>query len=129
MVPEHSLTETAVPANSNWQKEYDRFEQLQFLRRFPTKNLSEYENLRPLMERYRELERAAKETPATIDWSMGNFCPLDCRLLVPHREISGRLVDLYMTTTESVLCILYIPSFLHDYIYIFIYNKLVCLRT
>ncbi|KAJ5909070.1 hypothetical protein N7495_001752 [Penicillium taxi] len=107
---EHQFTEAAVLGTSHWEKELDRFEQLQFLRHAPHDLGPEFQNLRPLLERSRELEKERVALNRPIDIAS---C-VDCRCMVPDRGTCDRLVDLYMTTFESVVRIVHVPSFLQD---------------
>jgi hypothetical protein len=107
---EPQLTEAAVLSAGHWKKELDRFERLQFLRRDPCKLNLEFQDLRPLLERSFELE---KEMVAQ-DQSIGAEVHVECRGLVPDRETCDRLVEFYITTFESVIRIVHIPSFLQD---------------
>lgn len=54
---EHQFTTAAFLGAGHWQKELDRFERLQFLRHAPHELGPEFQDLRPLLERSRELEK------------------------------------------------------------------------
>lgn len=108
---EHQSTDEVVLDAAPWQKEIDRFEQLQFLCRNPHDLGPEFQELRPLLERSRELEKER----VVPDWPTDISPHADPRCLVPDRGTCDRLVDLYMITFESVVRIVHVPSFFQDY--------------
>ncbi|PTB81959.1 hypothetical protein M440DRAFT_1388273 [Trichoderma longibrachiatum ATCC 18648] len=76
------------------------------------------EPLRPLIERFVELEHQARPSaPAvTPNWAVGPDLSIHAvRRLLPPQRTCDRLLDAYFTTFESVLRILHIPDFRHDY--------------
>ncbi|EKV13498.1 hypothetical protein PDIG_38800 [Penicillium digitatum PHI26] len=108
---ERQFAEAVVLDVGRWQKELDRFERLQFLRHAPHDLGPEFQDLRPLLERSRELERER----AALVRSTGTTSCVDCRCLVPDRGTCDRLVEHYMITFESVVRIFHVPSFLQDH--------------
>lgn len=106
---EHQFTKAAFLGAGHWQNELDRFERLQFLRHAPHELGPEFQDLRPLLERSRELEKKK----VALDRPIGAASRVECRRLV-DRETCDRLVELYMTTFESVVRIVHVSSFLRD---------------
>ncbi|KAL4890741.1 hypothetical protein BDV59DRAFT_184076 [Aspergillus ambiguus] len=108
---DHQSTDAPILDVGPWQKELDRFERLQFLRRVPNDLGPEFQDLRPLLERSRKVENER----VTLNRPTDTVSPVDCRCLVPDRGTCDRLVDLYLITFESVVRIVHVPSFLQDY--------------
>jgi hypothetical protein len=77
--------------------------------------------LRPLIERFVELERHAKAkrpsaSSVALNWAVNLDPSVNAvRKLLPPQEICDKLLDAYLNTFESVLRILHVPDFRHDY--------------
>ena len=107
---------TVVPGNGHWQKEYNRLECLQFLfssqSTTTTRRNLEKDVPHSLVRKFRDVEEATERPQVEVERPL---TAVDCRCLVPHREVSDHLLGLYLGTGEFLLRILYIPTFLRDY--------------
>ena len=84
----------------------------------------QYQSLQPLMDSFAGLDRVAKQECASREKAFRGSFGWHSKVrstvyvagdLLPPRPICDVLLDAYISTFESVLRILYVPSFLRDY--------------
>ncbi|KAL6894897.1 hypothetical protein GGI43DRAFT_412479 [Trichoderma evansii] len=118
---------THVRIATCWEEAMNKCERLQFVlyglrnKRGPIQLQSKHEPLRPLMDKLFKLEhqaRASKHSAPSlsINWTADPELPnYAVKKLLPPQRICDILLNAYLTTFESVLRILYVPTFLRDY--------------
>jgi hypothetical protein len=90
-------------------------------KRGPIQLQSKYEPLRPLLDKFVKLERQVRASKhsapsLSLNWTATPELPnYAVKKLLPPQRICDILLDAYLTTFESVLRILHVPSFLRDY--------------
>lgn len=110
-----------------WVEAMNKCERLQFVlyglrnKRGPIQLQSKHEPLRPLMDKFVKLERQTRASKhsapsLSLNWTATPELPnYAVKKLLPPQQICDILLDAYLTTFESVLRILHVPSFLRDY--------------
>lgn len=110
-----------------WEEAMNKCDRLQFVlhglrnKRGPIQLQSKYEPLRPLLDKFVKLERQVRASKhsapsLSLNWTATPELPnYAVKKLLPPQRICDILLDAYLTTFESVLRILHVPSFLRDY--------------
>ncbi|KAL7947124.1 hypothetical protein V8C42DRAFT_319703 [Trichoderma barbatum] len=123
-----STNDTAQAQFANcWQEAIIKCERLQFVlhglrsSNGPIPLQSRHEPLRPFIDKFVKLERQSKASKHSapslaLTWSVNPDLPTNAaRKLLPPQRTCDMLLDAYLATFESVLRILHVPTFLHDY--------------